>query len=484
MKKIISLFLAAVMLLSTASFAVSASASGTATGAEIVAMARSKVGCSYVSGASGPDSFDCSGLTMWVFAQFGISLPHSSEMIYNNPGNYGVKVGTNSVEDALPGDLICWYGHIGIYTGNYNYNGSLRGFLVDAANPSKGVVEQPIWAANGNYIVVRVNGVSTYPQQKGNMTVPQMTFDQSSYRVGNTFVFSWNKTSADTDFRYYKIIITNELLRQTLTVTTDEKDVNDNSYVYRILSPGTYTITVYAVPYNKETTRQRSATRTWQVGQQITSLDSYAYESTRTETDEDGNPITVTDTKYRLDGWAYINRGRIYYFKNNEYLTGWQWIGVRWYYFNEDGTEFKGWLHDENGDWYYLNQDGSMARYWLKFNGGWYYLNAGGVMQTGWVEVSNKWYYLDENGKMLTGWVKVNKHWYYMNSSGAMLTGWVKLDGKWYNLRPTGAMRTGWYEESDDIWYYFLPSGVMVDDTRKINGKWYYFNKQGICQNP
>ena len=120
MKKIISLFLAAVMLLSTASFAVSASASGTATGAEIVAMARSKVGCSYVSGASGPDSFDCSGLTMWVFAQFGISLPHSSEMIYNNPSNYGVKVGTNSVEDALPGDCICWYRHIVISTGTYN----------------------------------------------------------------------------------------------------------------------------------------------------------------------------------------------------------------------------------------------------------------------------------------------------------------------------------------------------------------------------
>ena len=52
-----------------------------------VRYAMAQVGKSYVYGAAGPDSFDCSGLTMMAWQQAGVSLPHSaaSQMSYGTP---------------------------------------------------------------------------------------------------------------------------------------------------------------------------------------------------------------------------------------------------------------------------------------------------------------------------------------------------------------------------------------------------------------
>ena len=88
----------------------------------MVEYALSKVGCSYVWAASGPDSFDCSGLTMWAYAQAGYSLPHNSQAQCNV-----VKSKGNFVTDAsylTAGDLV-FFGssstsvtHVGIYIGD------------------------------------------------------------------------------------------------------------------------------------------------------------------------------------------------------------------------------------------------------------------------------------------------------------------------------------------------------------------------------
>ena len=48
------------------------------TGDEIVRKARTKLGCSYKYGASGPNQFDCSGFTQWIHRQFGISIPRTA----------------------------------------------------------------------------------------------------------------------------------------------------------------------------------------------------------------------------------------------------------------------------------------------------------------------------------------------------------------------------------------------------------------------
>ena len=64
------------------------------------------------AGASPSTGFDCSGFVMYVYAQVGVDLPHSSQAQYG----YGVAVSRAELE---PGDLVFFDGlnHVGIYIG-------------------------------------------------------------------------------------------------------------------------------------------------------------------------------------------------------------------------------------------------------------------------------------------------------------------------------------------------------------------------------
>jgi cell wall-associated NlpC family hydrolase len=87
-------------------------ASGAARAAGNTALAQ--VGDPYVWGASGPNAFDCSGLTQYAFAAAGISLPHSSSM----QARMGTPVSRSQLQ---PGDLIFFYSpvsHVAMYIGN------------------------------------------------------------------------------------------------------------------------------------------------------------------------------------------------------------------------------------------------------------------------------------------------------------------------------------------------------------------------------
>lgn len=83
--------------------------------AKAVQAAESKVGSPYVYGASGPDSFDCSGLVQWAYKQAGVSLPRTSY----DQASAGVPV---SQSDLQPGDVVSFYdgSHSGIYAGGGN----------------------------------------------------------------------------------------------------------------------------------------------------------------------------------------------------------------------------------------------------------------------------------------------------------------------------------------------------------------------------
>ncbi len=73
--------------------------------------ACSRIGCPYVWGAEGPDSFDCSGLVTWAYRQLGIELPHQSE------AQMACATRVVSVSEARPGDVLWRYGHVGIAGG-------------------------------------------------------------------------------------------------------------------------------------------------------------------------------------------------------------------------------------------------------------------------------------------------------------------------------------------------------------------------------
>ncbi len=101
---------------------------------DVAGFAMQFVGHAYVWGGSGPGGFDCSGLTRYVYRQYGVGLPHSAAGQYSTA--YGAMVGMNSL---APGDLVFFVGtgggygitHVAIYVGG--------GRIVHAMTPGLGV---------------------------------------------------------------------------------------------------------------------------------------------------------------------------------------------------------------------------------------------------------------------------------------------------------------------------------------------------------
>lgn len=97
------------------------------TGADVVQFAKQFVGKPYVyGGTSLTNGADCSGFVMSVYKNFGVSLPHSSAADRN------VGAAVNGLENAQPGDIICYSGHVGIYAGN--------GQIVHASTSRTGII--------------------------------------------------------------------------------------------------------------------------------------------------------------------------------------------------------------------------------------------------------------------------------------------------------------------------------------------------------
>ncbi|MEU9344814.1 NlpC/P60 family protein [Streptomyces sp. NPDC048278] len=101
--------------------------------AKAIAFARAQIGKPYVWGATGPGSYDCSGLSQAAWKAAGVSLPRTT---YDQ-----VNAGTTvPLADARPGDLVFFYddvSHVGIYIGN--------GMMIHAPKPGAYVREESIY---------------------------------------------------------------------------------------------------------------------------------------------------------------------------------------------------------------------------------------------------------------------------------------------------------------------------------------------------
>lgn len=113
---------------------------------KVVELVKKQVGKPYVWGATGPTTFDCSGLTMWCYKQVGINIPRVSY----EQATYGKLVARSNLQ---PGDLLFFdtmnkgrVSHVGMYIGG--------GRMVHAANPKKGVRYDDI---GGYYAKVFIN---------------------------------------------------------------------------------------------------------------------------------------------------------------------------------------------------------------------------------------------------------------------------------------------------------------------------------------
>ena len=96
-------------------------------GSDVAQFALQFVGNPYVyGGTSLTNGADCSGFVMSVYKNFGVSLPHSSA------ADRSVGASVNGLENAQPGDVVCYSGHVGIYIGN--------GQIVHASTSKTGII--------------------------------------------------------------------------------------------------------------------------------------------------------------------------------------------------------------------------------------------------------------------------------------------------------------------------------------------------------
>lgn len=105
----------------------------------VVKTAYELLGKSYVYGASGPNSFDCSGLTRFIYQKVGVNLPHSAADQFQS----GIRIGRNELS---PGDLVFFsnnggtvISHVGVYVGD--------GMFIHASTPQTGVIKTSLNAS-------------------------------------------------------------------------------------------------------------------------------------------------------------------------------------------------------------------------------------------------------------------------------------------------------------------------------------------------
>lgn len=196
----------------------------------------------------------------------------------------------------------------------------------------------------------------------------------------------------------------------------------------------------------------------------------------------DGHPYLLG--AYGLvSGWC-LDGDVWYYGQNGEVLTGWLFVGNKWYWLDPDGAMATGILHLGGYD-YYLKPSGAMAVGWAFDGLNWYYAESSGALASGWRLIGGAWYWFDgaNDHKMVTGFTAIGNNQYHFSDSGALSFGWYLSDGGWYFSEPSnasGIVKTGWLTVNG-AYYYLDPvaGGKMSVGQFSVDGKDYFAKPSG-----
>ena len=195
--------------------------------------------------------------------------------------------------------------------------------------------------------------------------------------------------------------------------------------------------------------------------------------------DSNGNKVTncwMADS----NGWCYLGV--------DGYMVTNSWVmdSVGWCYLGSDGYCVTNcWMADSIG-WCYLDAEGRMVtNQWVKDSVGWCYIGADGYMLTNsWVKDSVGWCFVDENGYMVYDvWVYDGVGICYINSNGYMVSNqWVKDIYGWTYYGADGYLITNQWIEDSVGWCYVGSDGYMVKKQWIQDSQgWCYVGSDGYC---
>lgn len=209
-------------------------------------------------------------------------------------------------------------------------------------------------------------------------------------------------------------------------------------------------------------------------------------------------------TGVMVTGFRRIS-GKVYYFEKSkgsrgQMRTGTVVVNGERYFFNSDGSRFKGWKTIKGRKYFYGGKNDAAVKGWYKAGGtiryfdpktgamhtGWlslgkdrYYFLSNGRIKTGYLLYKGKKYYFQANGKMVRGWKTSGKHKYYFGTDGARASGFTVINQKTFYFDPEwGYMVTG-YRTISGKKYFFRTNGVLASGIQNINGKLVYIQQDG-----
>ena len=199
--------------------------------------------------------------------------------------------------------------------------------------------------------------------------------------------------------------------------------------------------------------------------------------------------VTINGNTYRFNYNGEMLEGRLV---GNDLFNesgvqvkkaGWNQIGGKWYYLNQDGTVYTGIL-TENGYTYYLNPEMVTGKDFIKIDDNYYKIDSNGYLSRlldGFYGVARFYNYYLVDGKLVDdGWKFIDNAWYYFVDGVAYLNTSYRIDEKMYYFDLNGKLKTnGWFTDGSGVWCYAFSSGELATGDYTINGVLYHFGEDG-----